>query len=196
MPCLRLYRGQAESLFYWKGNKVRELAQLPKARRAEIVAMRGIQRPVAQPMISPLESDHAWLARPQHRRFQRGLHRLETRIAKDRLSSGFGLWALDFGLDRRPPLKRNPTQFPRQLRLEFMRVHVPHRMEQPAHLHLSGPDHAGIGMARRRHTERSRQIQVPFSIHIPNINTLGPLPDNRPRAIRLNERNIARFVCA
>ena len=75
-----------------------------------------------------------------------------------------------------------------------MRVHVPHRVEQRCHLPLPGFDDARIGVARRSDAECRRQVEIFFSVGVPHVHALGALPDDWPRTIRLNERQVARFV--
>ena len=73
-------------------------------------------------------------------------------------------------------------------------MHVAHRVRQPGHLRLAGPDHSRIRMAGGGDAKRRGQIQIFFPIGIPDVNALGALPDDGPRTVRLHEDDIARFV--
>ena len=75
-------------------------------------------------------------------------------------------------------------------------MHIAHGMEQFRHLRRTSPDNARVRVAGRRHAKCCRQVQIFLPFRIPNMHAFGPLPDNRPRAISLDERDIARFVCA
>ena len=163
--------------------------------------LRDIERAVAEAVICAFKGDHSRLARRQQRGLERRLHRLEPRIAENCLACGcrrappvdFGLWTLDFGLPQ-PSFERDPTQLPRQPSLKHVRVHVAHRMEQSAHLPLPGLDYTRVGVPGRRHAEGGGQVQILLPLRIPNMHARGPFPNDGPRAIRLNERHIARFV--
>ena len=96
----------------------------------------------------------------------------------------------------RPSLERDSAQFTRQSRFERVRMHVAHGVKESGHLLLTGLDDSQISMTCRRHTKRRSEIQKIFSLHIPNVNTPGPFPNDRPRAIRLDERHVRRLVSA
>ena len=81
--------GQARRLAYFgKRHKVAELAKLAAERRPEMRAVGGIERAIAKAVISAFKGNHARLARRQQRRLERRLHRLEARVAEDRLAPG------------------------------------------------------------------------------------------------------------
>ncbi len=188
-PCL---------VHYGERHKVPEFTKLLPKRRSEMCPLCNIQRAVANTVIRPFKGNHPGLARREHRGLERRLHRLEARVAENRLAGDrrrappvdFGLWTLDFGLPH-PSLERDSAQLPRQLRLKRVWVHVAHCMEQPCHLPLSGPDNARIGVPGRRHPKGAGQIQVLLPLGIPDVHAPGPLPDDGPRPVRFNERNIA-----
>ncbi len=96
----------------------------------------------------------------------------------------------------RPPLEREAVELAGEPRLEGMGMHVAHRVQQSGHLTLPGPDHARIGVTRRRHSESGGQVQIPFAVRIPDVNAAGPLPDDRPRTVRRNASDVPRFVLA
>ena len=177
-------------------SEMREAAKLLAKRRAEMFAMRGVQRAVTQSMIRAFKRDDAPFAGRQHCRLQRGFHRFKTRIAENGLArqtrAGLGLWILDLG----PLFKSDAAQFTRQSRLERVRMHIAHRMKQLRHLLLAGMDHARIRMTGRRDAERSGEVEILFSFRVPNMNTTSTLPNDGPRTVGFHERDVARLVGA
>src|SRR5436853_7629852 len=75
-------------------------------------------------------------------------------------------------------------------------MNVAHRVQQFVHLALPGLYHAWIRMAGRRDAKRRCQIEILFTFGIPDMHTARSFPHNRPRVVRLNERDVARFVKA
>ena len=71
-----------------KWDEAREFAELRLERLAEIFAVRGVERAVAQPVIRAGEGDHAVPAGGQQRGLERGLNGLEAGVAENR-PSGF-----------------------------------------------------------------------------------------------------------
>src|SRR5204863_7569792 len=70
----------------WKRDEMSELAKLRAKRRAEMFAVRGVERAVAQPVIGARKRDDTAFARGEYRRLERRLDRLEAGIAEDRLA--------------------------------------------------------------------------------------------------------------
>jgi len=46
----------------------------------------------------------------------------------------------------------------------------------------------------RGDAKRGSQIEVFFPINVPDVNILGAVPNDRPRTVRFNEHNVARFI--
>ena len=88
------------------------------------------------------------------------------------------------------------AQLARQLGFQRVRMHVAHRVQQFSHLRLSGFDDVGIRVAGGGDAERGGEIQILFPVRIPDIHALRALPDNRPRAVGVNEGDVARFMIA
>ena len=75
------------------GTKCPNSPQLRAERPAKMIAMRGVERAVAEAVIRALERDDAGLARGQHRGLERRLDRLKAGVAEDGLArADFGLW--------------------------------------------------------------------------------------------------------
>ena len=72
-------------------------------------------------------------------------------------------------------------------------MHVAHRVQQPAHLLLAGPDDTRIRVAGGGDAERACQIQVFFPVDVPDVNAFGVVPDNRPRAVSINKSDVPRL---
>jgi hypothetical protein len=70
-------------------------------------------------------------------------------------------------------------------------MHVAHGMQQPSHLFLTGFDDLRVRMAGGGDAKGRRQIQIFFSVDIPNVRLPGAVPDDGPRAIRLPEDDVA-----
>jgi len=60
-------------------------------------------------------------------------------------------------------------------------------------LSLSSFDDALIGMPGSSDPESRRQVQIFFAIGVPDLNTLSAFPDNWPRAVWVDLRDIGRF---
>ena len=156
-----------------------------------MLAMCGIERAIPDPVIRSCESDHTRLASGQHHRLEGSLNRLKPGVAKNCLSSRG-----DFRLLCRPSFECDAAQFSRKLGFKRMRVHITHRMKQLSHLFFSCLHHPRVGMPGSRYSERRCQIEIFFSLHIPNVDTARAFPNDWPRTVRLDERDIARFVRA
>ena len=172
----------------WKGNEMTKLAELRAERSPEVLSVRRVQGPVAQSVIRALEGDDALSAGGEHGGLERRLDRLEAGVAENGLAR--------FRIMPRPPLKRDPAQFPRQLRLERVRMHIAHRVQERRHLPLAGADDARVRVPRRRDAERGRQVKILAALGVPDVNALRTLPDDGPVARRIEERDVARFVGA
>ena len=72
-------------------------------------------------------------------------------------------------------------------------MHVAHRVQQPGHLPLPGLDHARIRMAGGGHAKGGGQIQIFLPVGIPDVHASGAFPDDGPRTVRFDERDIARL---
>ena len=72
-------------------------------------------------------------------------------------------------------------------------MHVAHRVQQPGHLLLAGLDDVRIGVAGGGDAKRGGQIQIFFPVGVPNENTLGAFPDNRPRTVGFEKGDISRL---
>ena len=175
-------------------HEVTEITELIPKRRSKMFAVRGVKRAVAQPMIRALERNHAGFSGGETCGFQRRLHRFEAGIAEDGFAprSSFGLGTIDSG----PLFKSDLAQLPREPRLQFMRMHVAHGMQERAHLLLPGAHDMRVRMAGRRHAECCRQVEILASFHIPDEHAARPVPDDGPGAVRFHESHVARFVSA
>ena len=116
---------------------------------------------------------------------ERGLDPLEAGVAKDRFAG-----ALDQALEC------ETAEFAGQFSLERVGVDIAHRVQQLGHLALAGGDNAGVGVASRRHGERGGEVEILAAGVVPNAHTPGPLPDDRPTVVRLDERDVARLETA
>ena len=65
-----------------------EFAKLVMERAAEKIAVRDVERAVAEPVIRAGEGDDALLAGGQHGRFERGFDGFKTGIGENYLSGG------------------------------------------------------------------------------------------------------------
>ena len=75
-------------------------------------------------------------------------------------------------------------------------MHIAHRVQQSRHLFLAGFDDIWIGVAGGGDAECAGQIQIFFSVGVPDKNVFGALPDNRPRTVRFAEQDVARLMFA
>src|SRR5437016_2023149 len=75
-------------------------------------------------------------------------------------------------------------------------MNIAHRVQQLRHLLLTRLDDPPIRMTGGGNSKCGCQIEVFFSIRVPNVNAPRALPNNRPRAVRSDERDVARFVVA
>ena len=157
-----------------------ELPQLRSEWPAKMFAMRRVQHAIAQPVIGPCERDDSPTSRCQNRRFQRRFHRFKTRVAENHLAR----------LLLCPAFKCQSAQFPRELRLERVRMHIAHRVQQRAHLPLPRFYDLGVRMPRRCYAERRRQVEVLLARAVPNVHPARPFPYDGPRAVRLHERHV------
>ena len=138
-------------------------------RAAEKIAMRGVERAVAEPVIRAGEGDDPVLAGGQHRRLERGFDGFKTGVAENGFPEGRVIRALISGAPElvRPGLvqrsKVSAAQFAREFGLARVRMHVAHRVQQPGHLPLPGLDDARIGMTGGGDTERRRSNPDTFS---------------------------------
>ena len=142
------------------------------------------QRTITQTVVSTLKRNNPGFASLQKRSLQCRLNRFETRIAKDRFS------ATRFG----PSLVGEAAQFPCQVCLAGVWMHIPHRVAQGRHLILPGANDLGIRMSRRRDSESRRQIQILLPLRIPDMAATGLFPNNRPVALRIHVGDVPRFV--
>ena len=154
-------------------------------RTAEKIAMRGVERAVAEAMIRALECNYPALAGGQQRGFKRGLNGFKTGIAENGLARFFAV---------APTFECNPAQVAGEFRFARVRMHVAHGVQKPGHLLLTGLDDARVGVTGGGNTKRGGQIEIFFSVSVPNVNVLGAVPNDGPRTVRLNEHDVARFV--
>ena len=98
-----------------------------------------------------------------------------------------------FGFRTRPALEGNLAQLLRQLRLERVRMHISHRVEQLRHLLLARANNLGIRMAGCCHAKRGGQIKILFPLGIPDMHALGTVPHDGPCAVRVNIGDVARL---
>ena len=75
-------------------------------------------------------------------------------------------------------------------------MHVAHRVEQRAHLALAGADDTGIRMPGRGDPERGGEVEILASLGIPDVVAPRLGPDDGPGAVRIEERDVPRFVAA
>ena len=75
-------------------------------------------------------------------------------------------------------------------------MNVAHRVQKPLHLLLSSFNHPRISVSGCGDAEPRGQIEILFTFGIPDMHTARSFPHNRPRVVRLNERDVARFVKA
>ena len=71
---------------FWKGREMAEFSQLRHKRLAEMRAVRGVERAVAEPMIPAFKGNDPRFARGEQGRLEGGFHRLEPRIGKNSLA--------------------------------------------------------------------------------------------------------------
>jgi len=90
--------------------------------------------------------------------------------------------------------RQRSAQFAGEFGFKRVRMHVAHRVQQPGHLPLAGAHDAGIGVARRRHAEGRGEIEIFSAGRVPHVDAARALPHNRPRTIRIDERDVTRFV--
>ena len=159
-----------------------EPADLAAERRAEIAAPSGVERAVTEAVVGVFERDHARTAGGEMGGLERGLDRLEAGVAKDRFAGALG-----------QAFEGESAEFAGQLGLECVGVDVAHRVQQLGHLALAGGDNAGVGVAGRRDGKRRGEVEILAAVVVPNTHALGPLPDDRPTAVRLDERDVARL---
>ncbi len=136
-------------------------------------------------MIRAGEDNDAVPAGGQQRRLECGLDGLETGVAEN--------CPADF---LAPVLKGDAAQLAGQFGLSHMRMEIAHRVRQPGELLLAGLDDARIRVTGGGDSKRGGQIQIFFPVGVPNKDILGAVPDNRPRAVRLDERDVARLGVA
>ena len=77
-----------------------------------------------------------------------------------------------------------------------MGVDVAHRVQQFGHLALARGDDPGVGMAGGGDREGSGEVEIVAAVSVPDAHAFGPFPDDRPTAVRLDERDVARLVAA
>ena len=95
-----------------------------------------------------------------------------------------------------PSLESDPAQLTREFRLERVRMHIAHCVQQRRHLPLAGFDNPRVRMTRGSDAKRCGQIEIFFPLRVPNVRTFCALPNNRPRTGRFDERDVTRFVAA
>ena len=166
-------------------HEARKPADLPAERRAEIAAPSGVESAVTEAVIGVLKRDDTRAAGGKMGGLERGLDRLEAGAAKDRFADLLG-----------QALEGEPTEFTGQLGLERVGVDVAHRVQQLGHLALAGDDDSGVGVAGGCHRKRGGEVEILTPGIVPNAHALGPLPDDRPTAVRLDEGDVARFETA
>ena len=177
-------------------DEMAEFAKLEMERAAEKIAVRHVERAVAESVIRAGEGDDTVLAGGEHRRFERGFDGFKTGIAENDFAvnwirgPGSGVWG--FG----PAFEGNAAQFAREFGLARVRMHVAHRVQQTGHLFLPGFDDARIGVAGGGDAKRRGQIQILFPFGVPDVHVPGAFPDDRPRTVRFDEGNVARFKVA
>src|ERR1043166_9346072 len=157
------------AITFWKRSEVSKPAELLTKRRAEVFAMCGVQCAVAESMISTFERNHPAFVSRAYRRFQCCYHGFEAGVAENCLP----------GLSR-PALERNPTQLSGELRLERMRMHIAHCVQQLRHLPLPGAHNSWIRVTCCRDAKCRREIEILFPVRIPNVNSARTFPNNRP----------------
>jgi hypothetical protein len=75
-----------------------------------------------------------------------------------------------------------------------MRMNITHRVQKFSHLSSGGRDDSRVGVTSRGDAESRRQIEILSSLRVPDVDALGPLPDNWPGTVGFLERHIARLV--
>ena len=177
---------QGRPAFVGNVTKAAELAELRTERAAEMFAVRGVERAVAEAVIRAVKRDDAAFAGGEQGGLERGFDGFKTGIAENGFA-GIGFCQL---LQRSKVIRLNSL---RQFGLERVRMHVAHRVQQFRHLFLPGFDDVWIRVAGGGDAERGGQIQILFPVGIPDVNALRAFPDNRPRAVRFDESDISRF---
>ena len=134
-------------------------------------------------MIGAFKDDYTRLTRRQAGRFQSRFHGLESGITKD-----------DFPASTRGPTSKGEFgESPSELRLQRVRMHISHRMQQPCHLTLPRTDDPRICMSRGRDSKCRGEIEVSAPCYVPDVMTAGAFPYNRPTASRIDVGDVARF---
>ena len=171
--------------FFWKRHEVSKLAKLKVKRGAEEIAVGGIERTIAEAMISALEGNHSAFAGGQHRGLERGLDSFKAGIAENDLARFFAV---------APTFKGYPAQVAGEFRFARVRMHVAHGVQKPGHLGLPGLDDAQVGMTGGGNAKRGGQIEIFFPVRVPDVNVPGAVPNDGPGAVRLHKHNVARLV--
>ena len=75
-------------------------------------------------------------------------------------------------------------------------MHVAHGMGELGELGLSGLGDAWVGVSGSGNAKGTREIEIFFTICIPNMHPLGAFPNNRPRAVLGHVSDVAAFEVA
>ena len=131
-------------------------------RAAEKIAVRGVERAVAESVIRAGEGDDAVFAGGEHGGFERGFDGFKAGIAENDFAvNWFGVRRLAFEIC--PALEGEAAQFARQFGLARVGMHVAHRVRQPGHLLLAGFDDIADWRGRRRRRQTRRSNRDTFS---------------------------------
>jgi hypothetical protein len=194
--CLR--GGEARGVFRGGGRRALgerdeapELAQLIAERAAEMFAMGRVERAVTEPVIPALEREDSRASGGQTGGLQGGLDGFEPGTAEDHATAERGRGG---GGRAGPALECQPAEFAGQPGLEGVGVDVAHGVEQATHLAACGGDHGRVGVAGGGDAEGGGEVEIATALGIPHPASAGAFPDDGPRPVGSDERDVARFV--
>src|SRR5689334_17615945 len=128
-----------------------ESGELGEERAAEFLAMGHVERAVAEAVIAAFKGEDASFSGVERGGFEGGFDSFKSGVAEDRLAGR---------LATGPSFEGDPAEFVGEFAFEPMRMDVPHGVEKSAHLALTCPDDARIGVTGGGDAEGGRQIEV------------------------------------
>lgn len=149
--------------------------------------MRGVQRAVAEAMIAALEGDNAVASCGHACGFQGGFDGFESGGTKNRPSFGSALC---------PSFEGDGAELLGEDSFQGVRVHVPHGVREFGELLLSGANDVRGGVPQGGDTKCRSEIQVSFSVHVPDPAVFSTIPNDGPAPLRIDKGDVWRFELA